>query len=275
MSRRLTLREACSQLEFVDELTIDDYDDNNEDAEEFNSVEDGENDEEIAIDDEGDVDVFEEIDDNDTDYDDGASSDENANADQSDEEDRLFDYIPSRSGISYTTQEIPNRRRRRNTLAQTPRPIATPQTECESFEHMIIKKIMQTVLRYTNRKSREVRRTLSTPQNYHDFLMEEFKAALAVILQAGSDRENFTELQNLWDVGESKPFYREVMSLNRFECFLRCVRFDNWHTQEQKKENRKFATISEIWGLFLGSIQRVYVSDDCITVDEELVGYKG
>ena len=131
MSRRLTLREACSQLGLVDELSIDDYDDNNEDAEEFIPIEDGENDEEIAVDDEGDVEVFEEIDDNDTDYDDGASSDENANADQSDEEDRLFDCIPSRSGILYTTQEIPNRRRRRNTLTQTPRAIATPQTECK------------------------------------------------------------------------------------------------------------------------------------------------
>ena len=191
ISRRLTLREACSQLEFVDELSIDDYDDNNEDDEEFIPVEDGENDEKIAVDD---VEVFEEIDDNDTDCDDGASSDENANADQSDEEDRLFDYIPSRSGISYTTQEIPNRRRRRNTLTQTPRAIATPQTECEIFEHMITEEIMQTVLRYTNRKCREVRRTLSTPQNYHNFSMEEFKAALAVTLREGSDRDNFTEL---------------------------------------------------------------------------------
>ena len=108
MSRRLTLREACSQLGFVDELSIDDYDNNNKNAGEFILVEDGENDEKMVVDDEGDVEIFEEIDNNDTDYDDGASSDENANADQSDEEDRLFDCIPSRSGISYKTQEIPN-----------------------------------------------------------------------------------------------------------------------------------------------------------------------
>ena len=62
MSRRLTLHEACNQLEFVDKLSIDDYDDNNKDAKEFIPVEDGENDEEIAVDDEGDVEVFEEID---------------------------------------------------------------------------------------------------------------------------------------------------------------------------------------------------------------------
>ena len=41
MSRRLTLREACSQLGLVDELSIDDYDDNNEDAEKFIPEEDG------------------------------------------------------------------------------------------------------------------------------------------------------------------------------------------------------------------------------------------
>ena len=132
MSRRLTLREPCSQLGFVNELSIDDYHDNSKDAEKFISVENGENDEEIAVDDE----VFEEIDDNDTDYDDGVSSDKNANADQSDKKDRLFDCLPSRSGISHTTQEIPNQRRRRNTLTQTPRAIATPQTEYESFKHI-------------------------------------------------------------------------------------------------------------------------------------------
>ena len=56
---------------------------------------------------------------------------------------------------------------------------------------------MQTVLKYTNRKCREVRRTLCTLQNYHDFSVEEFKAVLAVILRTGSDRDNFMDLQNL------------------------------------------------------------------------------
>ena len=98
---------------------------------------------------------------------------------------------------------------------------------------------------------------------------------MAAILQAGSDRDNCTELQNLWDVGDSKPFYRAVMSLNCFKCFLRCVRFDKWHTREQRKINDTFAAISEICGLFLGNIQRVYVSDDSIPVDEQSVGYRG
>ena len=46
------------------------------------------------------------------------------------------------------------------------------------------------------------------------------------------------------------------------------------HT-EQRKINGKFAATSKIWGLFLKRIQRVYVPDDCITVNEQLVGYRG
>ena len=61
MSRQFTLREACNQLGFVDELRVNDYADNNEDAEEFIPVEDSENDEEIAVDDEGDVNRMDEL----------------------------------------------------------------------------------------------------------------------------------------------------------------------------------------------------------------------
>ena len=85
----------------------------------------------------------------------------------------------------------------------------------------------------TNRKIRKLHRTPSISSKYHNFSMDEFRAALAIILRAGSNRDNFTELKNLWKVGDSKPFYRAVMSFNRFKCFLRSIRFHNWHTREQ------------------------------------------
>ena len=84
------------------------------------------------------------------------------------------------------------------------------------------------------RKVRELCRTLSNPQNHHDFSMDEFQAGLAIFFRAGSDRDNFTELENRWLMGDSEPFYRAVMLLNRFKCFFRCIRFDIWHTREQQ-----------------------------------------
>ena len=65
------------------------------------------------------------------------------------------------------------------------------------------------------------------------------------------------------------------MSLNRFKCFLKSARFDNWHSREQRKTNDRFAAVSEIRDIFLASIGCVYVPDECITVEKQLVGFRG
>ena len=89
---------------------------------------------------------------------------------------------------------------------QQPRAIGRPQTKIESFKLKLTEDILRIVLRYTNRKVRVLQRTLPKPQNYHDFSMDEFQAGLAIFLRAGSDGDNFTKLENLWLVGDSKPF---------------------------------------------------------------------
>ena len=116
MSRRITLREAYSQLEVQEnDLNID----NDDDVEEFFHGDniDEEDEERVAIvDDEEDIEVFEERGDDGTD-DEEASTDQTI-AIQSDEKEHAFDYIQSRSGITYTSQQIPNQRRHNNIVTQ-------------------------------------------------------------------------------------------------------------------------------------------------------------
>ena len=57
--------------------------------------------------------------------------------------------------------------------------------------------------------------------------MDELKAGLAIMLRAGSNGDNFMELDNLWQPEDSKLFCRAVMSLVRFKFLLRRLRFDN------------------------------------------------
>ena len=172
---------------------------NNDDVEEFFADDniDEEDEERVAtVNNEGDIEVFEERDDDGTDNEE-ASTDETVVAIQSDENEHTFDYIQSRSGITYTSQQIPNRRRRRNILTQQPSAICRPQTERQSFKLMLTQDILRTAIRYTNRTIREFRRTLPRQQNYDDFSMVEFQSRLATFLRASSDRDNFTELENL------------------------------------------------------------------------------
>ena len=104
--------------------------------------------------------------------------------------------------------------------------------------------------------------------------MDELKAGLAIILRSGSDRGNFTERDNIWQPEDSKSFYRAVMSLVRFKFLFRCLRFDNWNTREERKVHSKFAAVAEIWDIFLINLRRACIPNDCITVDEQLVGYR-
>ena len=105
--------------------------------------------------------------------------------------------------------------------------------------------------------------------------MDELKAELTEILRAGNDRDNFKELDNLWQSKDSKPFYRIVMPLVSFKFLPRCLRFDNWHTRKERKVHNKFAAVAKIWDIFLINLRPAYIPDDCITVDEQLVGYRG
>ena len=135
---------------------------------------------------------------------------------------------------------------RRPVLTQSSKVIANPRSEIESFELFLSEDILRTVLRHANRRARDIRRTLSRLQPFKTFSMDELKAGLGIILRAGSDRDNFTDLDNLWQPKDTKPFHRDVMFLVCIKILLRCLRFDNWHIREERKVHNKFATVAEI-----------------------------
>ena len=219
-SRRFPFREVCNYLGIADdEMNVEDE----TEAEDDMQLDLTQNDEDIeeqlgAIDDEGNIEVAMEGDDeDDEDDEDLTPAATNSDTDTDDDGENLL----SPNGLLYTIRSIPARRRIRNVLTQSSRGIATPQNELESFEHFLSEGILRTILMHTNRKVREMRRSISRPHIAKMFSMDELKAGLAIILRAGSDRDNFTELANLWVSADSKPFYRAIMSLCRMHFLLR------------------------------------------------------
>ena len=69
---------------------------------------------------------------------------------------------------------------------------------------------------------------LSPNSVYKNFISQEVEAGFAIMIRAGLDRDNFTNLNNLWDPIDSRPFYRVTMALNRLKFLLRCMHFDNY-----------------------------------------------
>ena len=184
MNKRLTFRNACTQLGISEE---DVYNDSNGKEEEVGEVEDAslelqtDDEEDTAVDDEGDVKVFvkEESD---------SSDNEEEPADRESDDEQDDDWVVSPCGISYTSQPMPAQRRQKNIINKGPRAIAQPQSEKESLECLISEEIFRAIFLHTNKKLREIQRNLHQVRYLASmFLIEELKASIAIMLRPGCD----------------------------------------------------------------------------------------
>ena len=214
-----------------------------------------------SVDDKGDVEMYVERGND--------SPDDEDPVDSAEEVDQDDNQNLSPGGISYTSRLIPSKRCLRDVITETPRAILYPWSKKANFEALISEEILRTILIHTDKKLLEIRRSLHVRYPTTLFSMEELKAELTIILRAGRDKDNFSNLE-----GFSKPFYRTVMSLNRFKLLLWCLRFDKWYTYDERKLVYKFAAVCKTRNIFLQNARGVYIPRKCITVNEQLVGYR-
>ena len=230
---------------------------------------DGANDENLSSDD-GDMAMIEE---------DGSSSDSDSLVSQFEdcsEDEAVGDTNLQADGIAYSLEPISPARRSRNILTEVPRPLVNPENELSAFELFISEDVLLLIQRFSNRKASDLRRNLRSPPPYtSDFSIAEIRACIGITIRAGSDRDNFTAVDDLWQKNDSRPFSRATMSLHRFKFFLRCVRFDNFRSRAERQQSDVLAAIREFWDIFSTSLLRFYVPDSVLTIDEQLVGYRG
>ena len=119
--------------------------------------------------------------------------------------------------------------------------------------------IILQIVRETNRKAMDVRheRKLSPNFFYKNFTSQEVEACLAVMICAGLERDNFTDLHCLWYPIDSRPFYSVTMAFDRSKFILRCMRFDNYHNQTARQGNDRLAVIREVWETFNSVLRNI------------------
>lgn len=197
------------------------------------------------------------------------SDEEESNTDSS----KNVNSLQNVSNICYSYTPISPALRRRNILREAPGPKANPPDEVSSFRLFHTEEMLSLILRCTNRKISQYNR--QNHKTIKPFSKEELLAAIAILYRAGVDRDNFSDMPRLFHPVDSRPFYRAVFSVNRFEQFLRFVRFDNLLTRAERQASDRLAAFSDIWMMFVAELRKNYVPDSDITVDEQLVGYRG
>ena len=270
MSRRLTFLQACEAMGVYDE--DDNFSSEEEDltqgvevTEHVSSDGDAPNSNDLDLPDaevpENDIPVESETE--------SESDEEEFNTDSSENVNSLQNV----SNICYSYTPISPALRRRNILREAPGPKANPPDEVSSFLLFHTEEMLSLILRCTNRKISQYNR--QNHKTIKPFSEEELQAAIAILYRAGVDRDNFSDMRRLFHPVDSRHFYRAVFSVNRFEQFLRFVRFDNLLTRAQRQASDRLAAFSDIWMMFVAQLRKNYVPDCDITVDEQLVGYRG
>jgi Transposase IS4 len=113
-------------------------------------------------------------------------------------------------------------------------------------------------------------------QKQLNHLLQEIRldAFFGILITCGLHKSNKEHLSELWK-SDYLPLVRASMSHNRFRMLLRFIRFDNDITRPQRCRSDKAAAIRDMWIMLNSNLEKGYRPRECLTVDEQLFGYKG
>jgi hypothetical protein len=104
---------------------------------------------------------------------------------------------------------------------------------------------------------------------------EELTALIGLLLLSAAKKDNHLTSLELFDPTSSGTRYISVMSRDRFDFLLNCMRFDDKSTRNERKAQDKFAPIREWWEVFIQICRDSYKAGSYLTVDEQLLGFRG
>lgn len=143
----------------------------------------------------------------------------------------------------------------------------------DSFELFLCDDILKIIVECTNK---EGRRVFSNKKNeWIDTDVVEIKALIATVLSLGSLNQNMMDLKLVFSEVWGSGFVRSLFGYNRLVTLLACLRFDDKETRTSRKEKDPLAPIRDVWDLFERSLKRHYSPGHFLTIDEQLVPFRG
>ena len=169
----------------------------------------------------------------------------------------------------------PSRTQRHNILRQNAGTKSGVQTYSprDAFKLFLTEEIIEEVCRCTNLEGKRV--ATSKRKKWKTLSKEEVSAYLGLVILAGCERQWDVPTRELFGNEFSNPFYKATMSVERFEDIRRFMRFDDKRTRAVRLQTDHMAAFRYIWHLFISNCSKWYYPSECVTIDEQLVPYRG
>ncbi|CAK1596514.1 unnamed protein product [Parnassius mnemosyne] len=143
------------------------------------------------------------------------------------------------------------------------------------FNLFVTDEIVDEVVRWTNVEISVKRRDNMIKATFRDTSVTEVQALFAILTLSAAMKDNHLSTDELFDSSFSGTRYVAVMSRDRFDFLLRCLRFDDKSIRPSLRHEDPFIHIRKIWELFVTQCKLNYTPGEHVTIDEQLLGFRG
>lgn len=136
--------------------------------------------------------------------------------------------------------------------------------------------MLREIVKHTNEKIRKIRPNYQNQSCVRDLDVMELKAFIGMLYYTAIFKENHTHY-TCWHStdGTGRETYRCIMSKNRFETLLNCLRFDDASTRDERRSTDKAAPISQLFYKLIQNCKEVCSIGSYACIDEMLVAFRG
>ncbi|CAF4519394.1 unnamed protein product, partial [Didymodactylos carnosus] len=213
------------------------------------------------------------------------SDSSNSDIDQGDVATDTQPQILEKAGVVWSINPNPVQGRisAANIIKEKPGSRTNVHTIVGAFKLFFTNELLDEIVHYTNlyaaqcfAQNKRLRQDYNTVKSISSHWIPvdriELEAFIGLLLQSGVNQNNHELLPELWDISKSRPLYRATMSLQRFQHLLRFTRFDN---REHRNKSDRLSPIRCVFELFVKQLPRHFVPGEYLTVDEQLVPFRG
>uniref|UniRef100_A0A1Y1K4Z8 PiggyBac transposable element-derived protein domain-containing protein n=1 Tax=Photinus pyralis TaxID=7054 RepID=A0A1Y1K4Z8_PHOPY len=231
---------------------------------------------------------LDEIDPNEDDGDFCHISDHDSESEQDDEEIELeyfqeenVPYYLGKDKITMWKKMCPpkSRTKAHNIFVNKPGPVheaARSSTAFECFKIFINDNIIEMITNCTNIYINKIQTNYQRERDAKLTDRDEIISLLGMLYLLGVCKSGRQNLKDVWRTdGTGIDAIYCTMSYNRFRFLIRCLRFDDINSREDRREIDKLAPIREVFEMFLQNCRKSVVPGPNLTIDEQLVAFRG
>jgi len=139
-----------------------------------------------------------------------------------------------------------------------------------AFQLFLTPSLLQQIIDWTNKEGQ-----LVYGHQWADVDNIEMHCYLGLLILAGVMKGHNESVMSLWNEENGRAIFNQSMARNRFTAISRCIRFDDAAARRRTRSTDKLAPIRDVFELWVKSFQDCYIPNENVTVDEQLVTFRG